>query len=94
MLNARTLRSTQLLTLSFAGIAGGADARRAQAQRQAAAAAGGDRRRAENAGKRSAGQHGEAPIYGYVWLSMELAQQRKSWGSARVCTLARIGVRS
>lgn len=30
----------------------------------------------------SLGQHGEAPIYGYVWLSMELAQQLEELGSA------------
>ncbi len=37
----------------------------------------------------SLGQHGEAPIYGYVWLSMELAQQLEELGDLlQVCTAA------
>ena len=37
----------------------------------------------------SLGQHGEAPIYGYVWLSMELAQQLEELGDLLlVCTAA------
>ncbi|MFS7178977.1 FUSC family protein, partial [Serratia proteamaculans] len=31
--------------------------------------------------------HGEAPIYGYVWLSMELTQQLEELGDLlKVCT--------
>ena len=82
MLNARTLRSTPAADAELAGIAGGADARRA-----AGTAAGGGGQLAEIAGELktlmqevSLGQHGEAPIYSYVWLSMELAQQLEELG--------------
>ncbi|MEX3242929.1 FUSC family protein, partial [Serratia quinivorans] len=35
----------------------------------------------------SASQHGEAPIYGYVWLSMELTQQLEELGDLlKACT--------
>ncbi len=82
MLNARTLRSTQLLTLSSLESLAVLMREGPQAQRQAAAG-----QLAEIAGELktlmqevSLGQHGEAPIYGYVWLSMELAQQLEELG--------------
>lgn len=91
MLNARTLRSTQLLTLSSLESLALLMREGPQAQRQAAAG-----QLAEIAGELktlmqevSLGQHGEAPIYGYVWLSMELAQQLEELGDLlQVCTAA------
>ncbi|OZT18349.1 hypothetical protein CHR54_04885, partial [Serratia marcescens] len=91
MLNARTLRSTQLLTLSSLESLAVLMREGPQAQRQAAAG-----QLAEIAGELktlmqevSLGQHGEAPIYGYVWLSMELAQQLEELGDLlQVCTAA------
>ena len=81
MLNARTLRSTQLLTLSSL------ESLAVLMREAAGAAAGGGGQLAEIAGELktlmqevSLGQHGEAPIYGYVWLSMELAQQLEELG--------------
>ncbi|CAI2471357.1 FUSC family protein [Serratia ficaria] len=89
MLNAKTLRSAQLLTLSSLASLAALMREGPQQRRQAAAGQLG-----EIAGElqilmreASVSQHGEAPIYGYVWLSMVLARQLEELGDLlKVCT--------
>ena len=89
MLNAKTLRSAQLLTLN--SLQSLAVTMRDGPQTQLSAEAG---QLSEIAAElktlmqeASFSQHGEAPIYGYVWLSMELTQQLEELGDLlKVCT--------
>lgn len=89
MLNAKTLRSAQLLTLR--SLESLADMMHNGPQTQQSVMAG---QLSEIAAElktlmqeASVSQHGEAPIYGYVWLSMELTQQLEELGDLlKVCT--------
>lgn len=91
MLNAKTLRSAQLLTLR--SLESLAEMMHNGPQEQQQAAVG---QLSEIAAElktlmqeASVVQHGEAPIYGYVWLSMELTQQLEELGDLlKVCTAA------
>lgn len=91
MLNAKTLRSAQLLTLRSLESLAEMMHKGPQEHQQAAVG-----QLSEIAAELktlmqeiSIGQHGEAPIYGYVWLSMELTQQLEELGDLlKVCTVA------
>jgi uncharacterized membrane protein YccC len=82
MLNAKTLRSSQLLTLRsielLADLVRNGDQELPQLVSSELGEIASELKSLMQ--EASANPHSEAPIYGYVWLSMELAQQLKELG--------------